>query len=540
MSLRASCFVLVLVSACGPTPALPGPVLETPDAGVGSPKSAWPLPNHQEWLTFFGFAAGSQLDVDGLDANAANEVYGGGYVRGSMLVTDLAVDGTTRTHTLTAGTGKDLLLFKLSSSGGVLWTQLIPSTGVEGNAYDVVVDPVDDVVYSSGSFSGTLRLGDQLSLSSGCDEGSTGDNAYGQMLLLKHDRHGALLWSAQSKSSGLAAGGNEVALDRDRNVIQSGTAGASPACTGAPTLSIGGFEIPTDGQADAWATVFDRTTGAPLFAPIRVGGSGFQRAQAVDDGSLATGARSLVLGVSYKGPTVLYSRTRPEVRLGTSADRNDWDMVVAKYDYQGELLWHRAFGSPTVVVTQGTLVQEQVKGVGVDSRGDVLVSGTLTGPVTIDGVTYSPERLSPRARTMGFVAKLASADGALIWFRPFTAETGVNTCCELAVDENDVTSVTPQLYGSTLFVDGQAPRSLDNGGAEKLGVILRFDRDGVAQPVRSLATFVTPTTATTTSELAVMPGNIVFWTGTISGSLVGLPPYDSGTLTHDVVGRFQF
>ncbi len=122
---------------------------------------------------------------------------------------------------------------------------------------------------------------------------------------------------------------------------------------------------------------------------------------------------------------------------------------MAKYDYRGELLWRRAFGSPTVLVPQSTLAQEQIKGVARDSRGDVLVSGTLTGAVTIDGVTLSPDRLSPRAKTMGFVAKLASADGALIRFRPFTAETGVNTCCEIAVDENDVASVTPQLYGST-------------------------------------------------------------------------------------------
>ena len=540
MSFRATGFVLVMVSACGPTPALPGPVLEMPDAGIGTPRSAWPLPTTGEWITFFGFGTGSELDIDGLDVNAAAEVYGGGFVRGSMLVTDLAADGTRRTHMLTAGTGKDLLLFKLSASGGVLWTQLVPSTGTEGNAYDVVVDPVDDVVYSSGSFSGSLRLGNEVSLTSQCDEGSGDDNAYGQMVLLKHDRNGALLWSQQSQSSGLAAGGNEIALDDDRNVIQSGTAGANPSCRGAPTLTIGGFEIPTDGQADAWATVFDKTSGAPLFAPIRIGGSGYQRAQAVVDGSLAVGARSLVLGVSYKGPTVLHSSTRPDVRLDTSADRNDWDMVVAKYDYRGELLWHRAFGSPTVLVTQGTLVQEQLKGVARDSRGDVLVSGTLTGVVTIDGVTFSPDRLSSRAKTMGFVAKLASADGALIWFRPFTAETGVNTCCEIAVDENDIASVTPQLYGSTLFLDGQAPLPLNSAGTAKLGAILRIDRDGRVQTARSLAAFVTPTTATSTSELAPVNGNTVFWTGTIGGSLVGLPPYDSGTLTHDFVARFQF
>lgn len=540
MSFRAACLVLVLGSACGPTAALPGPVLEMADAGLGSPRSAWPLPSNDEWLTFFGFGAGSELDIDGLDVNAAAEVYGGGFVRGSMLVTDLAADGTPRTHTLTAGTGKDQLLFKLSPSGGVLWTQLVPSTGAEGNAYDVVVDPIDDVVYSSGSFSGSLRLGTEASLTSECDEGSGDDNAYGQMVLLKHDRNGALVWSQHSQSSGLAAGGNEIALDQDRNVVQVGTAGASARCSGAPTLTIGGFELPTEGLADAWAAVFDKTSGAPLFAPIRIGGSGYQRAQAVDDGPLAGGARSLVLGVSYKGPTVLHSSTRPDVRLDTSADRNDWDMVVAKYDYRGELLWHRAFGSPTVLVAQGTLVQEQIKGVARDSRGDVLVSGTLTGIVTVEGSTFAPDRLSPRARTMGFVAKLASADGALIWFRPFTAETGVNTCCEIAVDENDVASVTPQFYGSTVFLDGQAPLALNGAGTVKLGAILRFDRDGRVQTARSLAASVTPTTATSTSELALVPGNTVFWTGTIGGSLVGLAPYDSGTLTHDFVARFQF
>ncbi len=81
---------------------------------------------------------------------------------------------------------------------------------------------------------------------------------------------------------------------------------------------------------------------------------------------------------------------------------------------------------------------------------------------------------------------------------------------------------------------------LNSAGTAKLGAILRFDRDGRVQTARSLAASVTPTTAPSSSELAPGPGDTVFWTGTIGGSLVGLSLYDSGTLTHDFVARFQF
>jgi hypothetical protein len=87
---------------------------------------------------------------------------------------DLGRDGVRRENGLSATAGKDLLLFKLSKAGGVAWAQVVPSTGREGNGYDLAVDPVDDVLYTSGSFSGSLNVGGGLQLVSGCSEGGAG------------------------------------------------------------------------------------------------------------------------------------------------------------------------------------------------------------------------------------------------------------------------------------------------------------------------------------------------------------------------------
>ena len=520
----------VLLLACGQHEVLPDAGRVETALDAGAPRSAFPLSDGgAEWLTFFDRATlSSQFDIDGIDTNAAGEVYGSGYVKGGTRFTDVGVDGARREQAIAATAGKDLLLFKLNAAGGVVWAEVVPSTGAEGNGYDLVVDRVEDVAYTSGSFSGVLNVGGAWQLRSECDEGGTGlTNAYGQSLLLKKDRDGHVIWAQQSHSTTTFAGGNEVALDAARDVIQSGTFGEATNCAaGAPMFSLGPFQVPNDGRADAFVAVLDKSTGSPRFAPIHVGGSGFQRAQAVEAGSAAgTTPGSLLLGVSYKGPTVLYSRTRAPVVLATTADPDDWDMVVAKYDYEGELVWHRSFGSTTVLVVQGTMVQEQVKGVGRDSQGDVLVSGTLTGPVNVDGVTYAPERLSPGSRSMGFVAKLSGTDGAVRWFRTFSGEQGINTCCEVAVDDADVTLVTPQTYGASLFLSTQPALALPEHTG-KLGLVLRYDAQGQALGALSLGALQAVGTVTTSSELATLPGGGVVWTGTLEGPLLAPISFD--------------
>lgn len=525
-----------------------GPAAPKPDAGSFSDDAgaALGLPLQADgggWLFFLNpLTTGSDTDIDGLDVNATGEVYGGGFVEGSVRFTDLAPDGGHRDVGVSATTGKDLLLFKLAATGGVRWLQVIPTTGQEGNGYDLVVDPVDDVVYSSGSFSGSLNLGPPWQLTSACDESGGGKaSSYGQSMLLKHDRDGRVVWALQSTSTTSFAGGNEVALDDARNVLQSGTFGAATSCAaGAPALELGGATVPNDGQADAFAAVLDRTNGALLMNPVHVGGAGYQRAQAIDPGT-APGLtpQSLLLGVSYKGPTTLYSRTRAPVTLDTTSDPNDWDFVVAKYDYQGELLWQRSFGSPTVLVAQGTLVQEQLKGVGRDSHGDVLVSGTLTGSVVVDGVTHSPQQLSPGAVSMGFVARLSGADGAVLWFRSFTSQRGINTCCEVAVGPDDRVSLTPQVYGTDLFVSsGQTVPLRAGSGTDKLGVVLRFDSSGAVVDARHLAALQTAGTNSTSSELTVSRTGLVTWTGTLEGGLLPPVSWDSGGRSAEFVARF--
>lgn len=538
--------------ACGPRDErLPdaSTFIDSPADGgavdAGTPSSAFPLPTDAgEWLTFFQPIGTSDFDIDGIAVNAIGDAYGSGYVEGGVRFFDLGRDGMRRENGLSATAGKDLLLFKLSKAGGVAWAQVVPSTGREGNGYDLAVDPVDDVLYTSGSFSGSLNVGGGLQLVSACSEGGSGNsNAYGQMMLLKHDRDGRILWARQSTSTTAVAGGNEVALDGARNVIQSGTFGAMACAAGPSVLTIGAHTLPNDGQADAYAATFDRMTGEVLGTPVHVGGAGYQRAQAVDTGTIAGATpESLLLGISYRGATTLYSHTRAAVTLDTTSATNDWDMVVAKYDLQGELVWHRSFGSTTVLTVQGTLVQEQLKGLVRDSRGDVLVSGTLTGSVTVAGTTFAPNLLSPGARSMGFLAKLAGGDGAVLWFRTFSGEQGINTCCEVAVDDRDTTYLTPQVYGANLhFSAGQSVIALGaTDPSTKLGVILRYDTSGKALDARNLGAWQTSGTSSTTSELAMAPGRVLTWTGTLEGALLAPVPYDSAAAQSEFVARFQY
>jgi hypothetical protein len=239
-------------------------------------------------------------------ADGSGNVYISGYTSG-------ALGGTS------AG-GVDAFLTKYDTSGNVLWSRQI---GTSGGDYSksVAVDGSGNV-YISGYTSGALG----------------GTNAGGNdAFLTKYDPSGNVLWSRQIGTSS-SDYGNAVAVDGSGNIYISGyTSG-----------SLGGTSA---GGVDAFLTKYDASGNVLWSRQIGTSSSDYGRSVAVDGSGNAylTGYTSGSLG-------------------GTSA--GGVDAFLTKYDTLGNVLWSRQIG------TSGG---DYSYSVAVDRSGNAYLSGSTDG-----------------------------------------------------------------------------------------------------------------------------------------------------------------
>jgi hypothetical protein len=136
--------------------------------------------------------------------------------------------------------------------------------------------------------------------------------------------------------------------------------------------------------------------------------------------------------------------------LGTKAlaTNGSGDLFVAKLDSQThEVVWASAFGSAN---------NDVLHGLAVDSGGNVVIAGVISGPVDFgDGNVLTP----PAGKLKIFAAKFTNT-GALVWSKLFPGmDASVSeNLYEVAVDKNDhaylvgVTDADIQ-FGSTPLID---------------------------------------------------------------------------------------
>ncbi|MDC3980022.1 SBBP repeat-containing protein [Polyangium jinanense] len=114
------------------------------------------------------------------------------------------------------------------------------------------------------------------------------------------------------------------------------------------------------------------------------------------------------------------------------------DILVAKYDAQGNHVWSRRFGA------NGT---DGARGVAVDSTGNIVVTGVFQSTVDFGGGPH----VSVSGTSDVFVLKLSSA-GAFVWSRAYGAAGG---------DEGSAVAVDP---AGNVIVVGHYRNTVDFGG----------------------------------------------------------------------------
>jgi hypothetical protein len=273
---------------------------------------------------------------------------------------------------ITAVGGTDVAVIKLGPGGNHLWSkgfgdpqaQLVRGVGADA-AGNVIV---------AGFFFGTVDFGG----------GPLTGQGGGDLYLLKFTSAGAPVWS-KSFGDVAAQSTSALAVDASGNSVVVGQL--------AGTVDFGGTMVATAGGGDAFVAAFD-PAGVTRWAKA-FGDAAAQSGNAV----AVDGSGNVVVGGSFKGTINLGGGTL----TSTSATTND--AFLAKLDGLGNHLWSVRFGDA---------LDQSVDGVAVDTKGNVLATGSFsgsfdcgTGVVTSAGasdvfvVKYSPAGTCLQARRYG-------------------------------------------------------------------------------------------------------------------------------------------
>lgn len=243
--------------------------------------------------------------------------------------------------------------------------------------------------------------------------------------LTKTDPGGTVLWA---KSFGNTATSLEkIAIDGQDNILLQGTV--------LSTVTIGNFTLdPAIGGINFVAKL--DATGIVLWAKQL--GAPSSTLNIFDIWKIAAdGQGNLYIAGRFKGTLNLGSST-----LSSS----DYDMLVAKLDPSGSIVWAKQYGSPTD--------WDDGNGIAVDGAGNVLVAGGFRGIGT-----FAPHLITSTGDYNGVIFKLDPATGDAIWVTQFGG-AGVDVAHHLTCDKAgnayfSGTYTPPIVVGTTTYTSGE-------------------------------------------------------------------------------------
>jgi len=124
------------------------------------------------------------------------------------------------------------------------------------------------------------------------------------------------------------------------------------------------------------------------------------------------------------------------------------DIVVAKFDPNGSLLWTKTFGGPGL---------DRGLAIALGASGDLFLTGQFMGTVAFD----SEELVSQGGTQDMFIARLNAADGSVAWVHQGGSADGVDTPNDIAVGGDGMVVVTGEFRGMGVFDAGSITSIID-------------------------------------------------------------------------------
>lgn len=358
----------------------------------------------------------------GTDAGYAIAVDGAGnsYVTGSF-----EGSATFAMTNLTSQGLSDVFVAKYDSSGSLLWARQAGGTNADAG-FGIAVDAQGNC-YITGYFSGNADFG-------GTSLKTTG--AY-DLFLAKYDRDGTLVWATTTgKSSALF--GNAVAVDATGNCYLTGSFSQNAV--------FGDTEFQNNSSYDAFVAKYD-TNGAMLWAQ-QLGGDSSDQGTGIaldadgncyvtgyfegdawfgDQYLISLGDRDMficqfdpagkvqwrqqagalgktqgsAIAVDRHGNSLVTGFYDSLALFGTNTLSTDgfYDLFLAKYDQQGNLVWAQNTTSSAIYGAS----------VATDADGNGYVTGSFTGPASFGDLTLTNDAVSTI-----FLVK-CDGDGNFLW-----------------------------------------------------------------------------------------------------------------------------
>ena len=372
------------------------------------------------WLGATSLDAGTNMLSVNADVDAAGNTYEAGNFQGTITLA-----GTT----LTSVGGNDAFLAKYTSAGTLAWVRQVGSTG-----YDILTNVAVDAAgnaYVTGYFAGTIALGNGLTL--------TG-NANGVGIIfcaVRYSAQGTPEWAQQSVPTTTANSGGGIAVDGSGTVWVVGDLTRS--------ITIGTTNVSTSSTPGGFLARFAAATGA-----VQSLTKLYEYVPVVPPAVLTHGAPKMALGPA--GTFYLGLNFYSPVVVGNSTLNNNGstDVMIAKYNAQGSPEWAQSFG--------GTGTDQFTQAVS-DAAGNLYVTASFAGPVTL-GATTLPST--------------GSTDGALVKYSPQGALAWVQTLAGPGTD--DLQSVTldgtgrPYVVGSFSASAQLSSTTLTSAGSRDIAV----------------------------------------------------------------------
>lgn len=410
----------------------------------------------QYWAKTFGTTGDQQ--AYGITRDATDNVYITGRFTGLM-----SFGGGL----LVSPVGYDIFVAKFDPMGNHVYSRRFGDASVYQEGFDVAVDGAGNA-FVTGYFDGSINFGGDGFTSGGLTD----------IFLVKLDAMGNHLWSKAFPAPSPQYG-DSVAVDSMGNIVL--------VAAGFNTVDFGGGGLTSAGSYDIFVAKFDGVTGAHLWSKRfgsanddRVAGLAVDSANnvvftAFSDAAIDFGGGSLagngaldamvvkldpmgnhvwskrfgdggnqLIGevvIDAQNNILLEGGFESTINLGGGAlsAAGDIDIYVAKLNAMGNHVWSKRFGAPGVNLS--------ALGIGVDTTGDVAVSGSLEGTVTFGGAT-----LTSNAGSDGLLLRLTGGAGDVIWSRLYGGP-GTQYLSSVAADSQ-----------KRLYLTGYYEQTIDFGG----------------------------------------------------------------------------
>jgi hypothetical protein len=377
------------------------------------------------WLWAKSAGGSSQDEARSIAVDASGNTYIVGYF-GSATITF----GST---TLTNAGPMDIFLTKYDPNGNVVWAKRAGGT-TSDEAYSVAVDTSGNVFVAGIFHSTTIIFGSTTLTNAGNYD----------IFLAKYDSNGNVLWAKRAGGAGLDRA-YSVTVDVSGNAYLAGYFASSSIVFGSTTLtSVGAEDIFLAKYGVNGNVLWAKSAGSALYDGAT--------SVAVD-----TSGNVYMAGV-FRSSTIVFGSTTL-----TNAGVSNYDIFLAKYDINGNIVWAKSAGSTS---------DDVATSVTVDLLGNLYVTGYFKSPSLIFGSTTLSNADNTGNSYDLFISKY-DINGNVVWAKS-AGSTGDDFVNSIALDALGNPYVTGYFNSSTLSFGST---TLTNVGSNNI-FLAKYDVNG--------------------------------------------------------------